>query len=169
MERQCLLLRVKKIYEWPGCRNFFIKCADWWFVLRSSPIKIYSSISFCCHKPLKDWNLQVFLGKKSYTGPHLIFHFKWHSHWKLRRSINSLKRCAKNIFFKLNFAVTVQKGLKLPCKNPSLQQKMMTRDLLFKRSDLRDERYSIVWDREPWHPGGTRINAFYIMTHNNHI
>lgn len=40
----------------------------------------------------------------------------------------------------------VQKGLKLPYKTPSLSQKMMTRDSLFKRSDLWDERCSIVWD-----------------------
>lgn len=59
-------------------------------------------------------------------------------------------------------AVKVQKGLKLPYKNPSLLQKMMTRDSLFKRSDLWDERRSIVWARELCHPGGTRINVFYL-------
>lgn len=35
------------------------------FVSRSSPLKVYSSIPFCCHKPLKDWSRLVFLGKKS--------------------------------------------------------------------------------------------------------
>lgn len=50
-------------------------------------------------------------------------------------------------FFKLNLAVKIQKSLKLSYKNPSLLQKMMTRDSLFKRSDLWDERCSIVWDK----------------------
>lgn len=129
MERKGLLLRVKKIDEWSGCRNFFRKFPYWWFVSRSSPLKIYSLISYCCHKPLKDWNLLFFLSKKSCARPHLIFHFKWHSHWKPRRSANSLRRCAKKYFFlKLNSSVMVQKGLKLPCKSPPLLQKMMTRD-----------------------------------------
>lgn len=66
-----------------------------------------------------------------------------------------------NLFFKLNLAVKVQKGLKLPYKNPSLLQKMMTRDSLCKRSDLWDERCGIVWAGELCHPGGTGINVFY--------
>lgn len=35
------------------------------FVSRSSPLEVYSSIPFCCHKPLKNWSRLVFLGKKS--------------------------------------------------------------------------------------------------------
>lgn len=64
-------------------------------------------------------------------------------------------------FFKLNLAVKIQKNLKLPYKNPSLLQKKMTRDSLFKRSDLWDERCSIVWDRELCYTGGSRIDVFY--------